>query len=174
MISILRSKRVREELHGCFRMTRLKNAADSVVRRFSSLKSRIDSVVRRFSSPKSRIDSVVRGFSSLKSRIDSVGRGFSSLKSRIDSVVRGFSSLKSRIDSVVRGFSSLKSPNQPCSSTGDSLLLRHGLEGGYEQAPRLLDRGDAHGLVGRVRVLDVGAERDHVHVRIGLLNDATL
>ena len=74
MISILRSKRVREELHGCFRMTRLKNAADSVVRRFSS--------------PKSQIDSVGRGFSSLKSRIDSVGRRFSSLKSRIDSVGR--------------------------------------------------------------------------------------
>ena len=159
MISILRSKRVRRELHGCFRMTRLKNAADSVVRRFSSPKSRIDSVVRGFSSLKSRIDSVGRGFSSLKSRIDSVDRRFSSPKSPNDSVDRRFSSPKSSIDSVVRG---------------DPLLLRHGLEGGHEQAPRLLDRGDAHGLVGRVRVLDVGAERDHVHVRIGLLNDATL
>ena len=109
MISILRSKRVRGELHGCFRMTRLKNAADSVVRRFSSPKSRIDSVVRRFSSLKSRIDSVVRRFSSPKSRIDSVVRRFSSPKSQIDSVDRGFSSLKSRIDSVGRGFSSLKS-----------------------------------------------------------------
>ena len=109
MISILRSKRVRGELHGCFRMTRLKNAADSVVRRFSSLKSRIDSVVRRFSSLKSQIDSVVRRFSSPKSRIDSVVRRFSSLKSRIDSVDRRFSNPKSPNDSVDRRFSSLKS-----------------------------------------------------------------
>ena len=53
-------------------------------------------------------------------------------------------------------------------------LLRDRLKRSPQQAPRLLDRGDAHGLVGRVRVLDVGAEGDHVHVRIGALDDAAL
>src|SRR5918995_5543692 len=40
--------------------------------------------------------------------------------------------------------------------------LRHLVDEGDEQRPEALDGGDAHALVGRMRELDLGAEREHV------------
>src|SRR5512143_1258326 len=59
-------------------------------------------------------------------------------------------------------------------SAASILLGRQLLEGREQELPEAIDRGDQHALVGRVRVLDLGAEGDHVAARELRPQDAAL
>src|SRR5581483_887033 len=48
------------------------------------------------------------------------------------------------------------------------------LQEDLQEAPEALDRRDLYALVGTVRVLDLGAERDHLHSVVLFADDATL